>query len=283
MPRTIALRPVIVLDASSRTQDHRTLTHELTHAVSFNAFATQPVWFSEGLATYFEAMRLGGGKAEVGAPSKTTGEIIKRHMMMPLRAMFECEQIGCRTHGFYAASWALFTYLLNENRPALGRYMTALAKLDAKGTPPTWDELVPELEIYELQLAVDRWLAHGHIEVSHYNVEARPVALAHRELAPADIRAARALVWRLVEREDKSKEELAAALGFDPDDVLANLLRVKVITPGQAKAVATAHPDDWRAQLLGDRLPQACAILAAHPDANAPKELGCQSATGAPR
>lgn len=283
VPRTIALRPVIIVDANARVDDRRTLTHELTHAVSFNAFAVQPIWFAEGLATYFEALTLAGTKAEIGAPSPYIGKIISHHRMTPLHVAFECEEVACRDAGFYAASWAIFTYLLNENRPALGRYMTALAKLPRDGKAPTWDELVPEFEIEELQAALDQWLAHGHIAVSKYNVEPRPPTLAHRALAPAEVHVARSLLWRLVGREDKGKDDLVSALAEDPTDVVANLLRLKTLTQAQAKAVATAHPDDWRAHVLDNDFPKACEVLAAHPDANAPAELGCQSATGAPR
>lgn len=54
----VLLQPVVVLAASSLENDRRIVTHELTHVIAFNVIRTQPDWFSEGLAGYFETVRL---------------------------------------------------------------------------------------------------------------------------------------------------------------------------------------------------------------------------------
>ena len=113
-----------------------------------------------------------------------------------------------------------------------------------------------------------------------------PVATTHRALGAGDAHAARALV-RIASTKQLEDGEVTEALAADPTNLTANLLK----RPDDASAVAAAHPDDWRAWWLvglhGDRAlahEKLCAAAAADPDAGAPpKQLRCQSATGAPR
>jgi len=45
---------VIVLAGESLDHDRQVVTHELTHAIMYNAIPNQPTWFAEGIAGYFE-------------------------------------------------------------------------------------------------------------------------------------------------------------------------------------------------------------------------------------
>lgn len=46
------------------------VTHELTHVISHNVIANQPAWFAEGMAGFFETVRLDERRStiELGAP-----------------------------------------------------------------------------------------------------------------------------------------------------------------------------------------------------------------------
>ncbi|MFO0589826.1 MAG: hypothetical protein U0441_19960 [Polyangiaceae bacterium] len=68
LPNDVYPQPTMVvwgrLDASTRT----TLQHELTHMFARASLGVMPVWFSEGLAQYYETLAVEDGFAYVGRP-----------------------------------------------------------------------------------------------------------------------------------------------------------------------------------------------------------------------
>jgi hypothetical protein len=123
-------QPVIVLAASSLDDDRRIVTHELTHVISFNAIEAQPSWFAEGLAGYFETVRLDEEHAtvELGAPLDTRMAQLHHIGLMPMAALFACDQPACMDDRFYASAWALMTFLVNEHPAELMKYMERLTQ-----------------------------------------------------------------------------------------------------------------------------------------------------------
>src|SRR5438132_294715 len=83
-----------VADALVRRRDM--LTHELAHVISFNVLPQQTHWFAEGLATYFESVRLDEvtNTLEVGVPPRGRLLEARRHTM-PVAALFACEEMRC--------------------------------------------------------------------------------------------------------------------------------------------------------------------------------------------
>jgi hypothetical protein len=65
-------QPFIILSLEGLDHDPTTVTHELTHVISYNALTRQPPWFAEGLATYFETVRIADdGSFDLGARAAT--------------------------------------------------------------------------------------------------------------------------------------------------------------------------------------------------------------------
>lgn len=114
------------------------IVHESTHQIAFNSglqrrFAGHPLWWSEGLATYFEAPDFSGGRGwrTVGTPNvprlgefrKSLPEVQAGTLEEMLKSDAPFRDPGVAT-GMYAQAWT-FIYWAFKNRSA---EMTAFAK-----------------------------------------------------------------------------------------------------------------------------------------------------------
>ena len=162
------------------------------------------------------------------------------HRLLPLRALVACKDLrpSCADGHFYAAAWALFTYLMNT-KPADVR---------------TYIPLVESANLEELEADMKRWLVSGSHTVLHFDARFPPYTVSERALGDADVYAARALLrLEFQQRGDLAKLEAAQAIAIDPTHVMANFVVYradKAIAVDRARAIAKAHPDDWRAQML---------------------------------
>lgn len=120
-----------------------TIVHEAVHQLAFNTglqvrMADNPVWFSEGLATYFE-------QVAVKSPQlwSKPGLVNARHhaefvrtatgaLSIPLETLLGSEDTfldSTTVATAYAESWALVYYLHKDHREKLGVYMNSLSRL----------------------------------------------------------------------------------------------------------------------------------------------------------
>lgn len=121
-----------------------TIVHEAIHQLAFNTglqvrMADNPVWISEGLATFFE-------QVAVRSPQLWTkpGLVNARHhaeftrtakgdsLSIPLEDLLSGEQTfldATTVATAYAESWALVYYLHKENPKGLGVYLNSLSRL----------------------------------------------------------------------------------------------------------------------------------------------------------
>jgi hypothetical protein len=230
-------QPMIMMAANAEDE---VVTHELTHTISQTVIPVQPRWFAEGIAKYFETIKIDRehGTADLGRGPTYRGEPIVISRLMSLRELVACNDLRCVDRHFYAAAWALFTYLMNTKRDDVRTYIP----------------LVEHANLDQLELEMKRWLVTGSHTVLHFSLKLPSYPVTERVMSEADIHAARALLrLEFQERADLAKLEAQAALAIDPTHVLASFIIYradKTIAPGQARAVAAAHPDDWRAQLL---------------------------------
>jgi len=138
-----------------------TIVHEATHQIAYNCglhtrFSDCPLWFSEGIAVYFETPDLSNSKGwkTIGAvhPSRLAQfqEYANRRAPDSLASLvtndkrFRDTQQGLDA---YAEAWAL-TYFLLKQRPK--QYVAYLQTLSAK-PPMQWDD--PDARLLEFQQA----------------------------------------------------------------------------------------------------------------------------------
>lgn len=253
----ILRQPVIVLSASALVDDRSIVTHELTHVISFNVIQNQPAWFAEGIAGYFETVRLDEDKGtiEVGAPIDGRMRQIHDDGLTPIRAVFACEQDACKDDRFYATTWALVTYLLNEHAAEMTQYMAKLIETPADQQAQLWAKVFLSLPPEKLDHELASWLRYGRHTVMKYNVALRKWPVTERPISEADVWAMKGLL-RYFQAPKTVSAETTKALELDPTNLIANLINAisrDSISTETAQAVTAAHPDDWRAWWLAWR------------------------------
>jgi hypothetical protein len=278
--------PTIVLSAFSYHDPENTaVAHELTHLISWGAVRNQPRWLAEGMAMYFETVNLDpdSTKADIGIEPRYQGRRIRLPHLMPIAKLFEWKRIGPNESHEYTTAWALFTFLINEHRAELVRYLQLLDNRDDKQAQAasTWSEAFPSLPLSTIDGVLQQWLTTGSHLVTHINIRLRTWPASERRLADPDVYAIRALLHGTKASDAarvQAHDAVAAALSNDPDNVLAWLVRLrlddKAPTVEQGRALAAAHRDDWRAWVLA-----ALSVQMANGDAQevqAARNAACQ-------
>jgi hypothetical protein len=292
-------QPMIVLSASGeRGKLEVALAHELVHAISFGVIHHQPRWFAEGMATYFQTAGLDPKLDTIEIGGSPTGGQITIDRLVPISELFEWTKMAKEEHRQYMTAWALFWFLINEHQAELQRYAQLLdgagAGVEERSDLPRsiWDRSFPTLPLTAVDRALQGWLSQGsRYVVRRFRLNMGDRSTTERQLGDADVYAIRALLRHVADKDDAQvRTDVAAARAADPTHVLARLLAAALdrtaITADEARAIAGAHEDDWRAWLLVARAvsagrseeaeaarTRACEIAAANPALLPPPDL----------
>lgn len=285
MPTNPLLLPVIVLAADSIENYEHVVTHELTHVISAELLHHQPRWFAEGLARFFESVKLDADKAvvDVGEPLPDNVTALSRRRPRPAEEVWNCSTFECADDRFYAGSWAIIAYLANTRPAEMARYLRRFAELGDERL--AWAEVFPDLDAHVLDGAVLQWLLHGTTTVWHYRVALQEWPVTVRKLADADVYAARGLVGLTFHSASSdTRADVDAALSIEPTNVIAYIANIALghePSPDEIAALTQAHPDDFRAWVLlagttgnaaerASAIHKACELAAPNPAARVP-------------
>jgi len=83
--------PTILVETSLSEDARPTFVHELTHAFVDRWFGRVPIWLNEGLAQYFESMRIEKGRIVLGEPAASTGFGLQATQMPGLTALITAD------------------------------------------------------------------------------------------------------------------------------------------------------------------------------------------------
>ena len=251
-------QPGILLAANSEDHEHA-LSHELTHVISFGIIRNQPHWLAEGIATYFEMADLDFDErsVQIGLPREDRSAALRESPPLSAAKLFACEEVRCMDGLYYATSWALFSFLINERYDQLGRYLQRLNELTddhlADAWANAWVEVFPDLPPDRLDDELSRWRIAGKLRLPSFEVAVDKVATRDRPLGDADVLAAHSLLNFHFKGVGPAHVAAEEALAVDRTNVLARVINAELtheITPDDARATAAAHPDDWRAWRL---------------------------------
>lgn len=130
----------ILINADYKDDDH-VVSHELAHVVSLAWFANLPGWLNEGIATYFEMVDVDNDdtSVKIGIPRSDRGDVLRRRLLISVPELFGCSSDRCKDDSFYAASWAVFTLLLNEHYDQLARYLQRMNELLINTPATRWE------------------------------------------------------------------------------------------------------------------------------------------------
>ena len=106
--------------------------HEYVHYVADHNMWYLPMWFSEGLAQFYESFEVVGDTVHIGLPILRNLVVLRGAVPIPLDQLFAVHRSSAlynesdRKGLFYSQSWALVHYLLlgdQERRQQLGDYL----------------------------------------------------------------------------------------------------------------------------------------------------------------
>jgi hypothetical protein len=247
-------QPGILLAADSEDREH-VVSHELTHVISFGFLKNQPHWLAEGIATYFEMvdLELGERSVQIGIPRGDRAAVLLQSRPLAIARLFACQELRCMDGRFYATSWALFSFLINQRFDQLHRYLLRLNELTDDKQAEAWAEVFADLPLDRLDDELSEWVISGQVALPRIEVAVREVQTRDRPLGDADVLAARSLLNFHFKGVGPADILAAEALAIDRTNVLARLINSGLtheLSPDDARATAAAHPDDWRAWRL---------------------------------
>ncbi len=108
-------------DAQRPGEALRTAFHETSHLVTANLLGPTPPWLNEGLAEYFETMRVRGQAARFHL-NRAHLQLLRRNGVPALDALLSKDRESWHTRRRarnYAAAWSLVHFLMQDNA---GRY-----------------------------------------------------------------------------------------------------------------------------------------------------------------
>jgi hypothetical protein len=158
----------MLLETTFNDEARRVFLHEMTHVLVQRSFPRVPLWLNEGLAEYFETMRIESGRVVLGTP--VTGFEMSANQMPTLAALLRADgavfYAGRAEHSvegmyqqtaYYVAAWYLVHMLMHDKgdyRPRFHDFLDALKQ----GVPASeaWARTFDE--------ATSRRLAHDYQE-----------------------------------------------------------------------------------------------------------------------
>ena len=261
--------PASLLFAGTDYRAMTVLVHELAHDLSEWFLPMQPLWYSEGVATFLETVRYdrGSGRAQIGEPS--WGRYRDAAQSHRLSAP---DLLGARsfpssevTAEFEDRSWLLVHYLINKRPEAFARLQTALLGL----TSPTeaWSTAMPDLPPSQLDDVLDLYRSSrslGNYNTETWQVHVAEPAISVRAMTDAEAHAVRALLFEtgaapgIAPDSAAAQKEIGEALEADASNVEALALRFFWFSPlgrpqdraSLAERAVSAHPGEWIAWLM---------------------------------
>jgi Tfp pilus assembly protein PilF len=257
--------PASLLFAGADSRTMTTLVHELAHDLSEWFLPMQPLWYSEGVATFLETVRYdrSNDRAEIGQPS--WHRFLDSDRSHGLSAP---ELLGARSYppgeklvDFENRAWLLVHYLINERPEAFVRLQIELLAL--KSPTEAWSTAMPDLPPSKLDDALDRYRS-GHYGRQTWKGHIPAPAISVRVMTDAEAHAVRAQMFEtgaapgVAPDSAAAQKELTEALEADASNVSALAQRFFWFSPGGqpqdrarlAQRTVSAHPEEWLAWLM---------------------------------
>lgn len=260
----------LALDSDWSRGSASTLQHEYTHLLVNNYFSSAPLWLKEGLAEFYSTARLSKDRRRVwtGAELPTRVRQLRGAQLIPLRTLFEVDQQSPyysesgKRGLFYAQSWALAHFILNDDGGARRARLPRFVELLASGVAPA-DAFGRAFgfDVGEAEVALAAYVRLGLYSESS-ETYARPLdfdsQLKASQMPPAEGLATLGDLLLHTDRAEESEGYLTRALALDPTlaraRVSLGLLRLRQNRADDARAelalAAHAEPRNHLAHYL---------------------------------
>ncbi len=274
----LGLRPQIVLTSAKGRESVRVFTHEMAHQLVAACFPTAPVWFNEGLASFYETTRLEGDELTLGYPPyvflestdwaaqpiierELDGErvLVLSHALAPsveeLRSMDRSEFYAIdwsENVAHYAGAWTL-VHLLRFGEPSyyapFNRYQRALHA--GQDEPAAWRENFGDLRV---ESRYQRYLTENYTARARKVNTAEPPDLSVVELSRGEtaLLLAELEPWNEPRGAERAERFIGMALEEPATRTRATVLRAALLRQqkrqGEAastlEAALAEHPTD---------------------------------------
>jgi hypothetical protein len=249
--------------------DYRTmgvLVHGLALDLSRWFMPMQPLWYSEGIATFLETLRYDrdAGLVDVGEPSagrhlsSEGANRVSAARLLDARS----EPTGEDLAHFEDSAWLLMHFLINKRSRDFARLQTDLVRL--KPSAEAWASAMPDLPPEKLDAALDAYSRSGEYAAGGVALRVPAPTISVRVMSDAEVHATRALLFEtavdpgVAPDTDAAKREVAEALAADATNASALAIRFFWFTPKDqhaergelARLASTAHPEDWLSWLM---------------------------------
>lgn len=245
------------------------LKHELVHRTAAALALRQPRWLAEGLAQFLETMQIApdGKSAQLGMVNLNGLRAYKAFRSVgvadALAWQGAIDQYNeAETAARYGVSWAMVHWMFNAHPQEFARYQVEL--LHGANATQAWTVAFPNLPPAEADKELFQYIAHGGYNVFTVQIPGASTVTTQQEaLRSADVHAIQARLMFVAasglkegrdERLQSAREELAAALTDDPNNLAALKLSFgltgKDDRPAIAHRATTAHPDSAEAWLM---------------------------------
>ena len=126
-------KPIMLLETSFSEEARRIFLHEMTHAFVERTFSNTPIWLNEGLAKYFETMRIESDRVVVGNPILEFSVAANQMPSLPALLAADSKKFyaGRDQHSvegmyqqssYYAAAWYLVHMFMHGKSDYRGRF-----------------------------------------------------------------------------------------------------------------------------------------------------------------
>lgn len=246
------------LEAQEEAEADAVLRHELAHHLTSQVLLRQPRWFSEGMAQYLAAIKLGTWQGRPAAAVGLANKNAWKAKRVPAAALLAG---GNREdpYGYYASSWLMVHWLVNRRGADFAAYQRRLAR--AEEPAAAWEAAFPDLDpadgaaMARLDRELDAYLVSPTNTPLRVMLPAAEPRLRRREIPPPEVHALRAdlFLHGLLPPEasrPKAEKEIVASLREDPSGLAVALTLAEVGRREDAirlgRAATAARPDDWR-------------------------------------
>ncbi len=218
------------LDAGEEEHPFATVYHEYTHLQFRSAGEWMPLWFSEGIAEFFQNTQIRNKDVLIGQPNVNDILYLRQQRLIPLPVLFKVDASSPYYHEeekgsvFYAESWALTHFLQVTDREKSTHRLQEYLQLVSQHQDSLAAAEKAFGDLKQLQSALASYIQMGQYKQFVLNSAAAPIdesTYTARPLTSTHADAARAEVLAGVRREQESRDLIATILKADPGNVEA--------------------------------------------------------------
>src|SRR5277367_2013957 len=212
----------------SRGEEYPLVYHEYSHSVLHGNFRHIPLWFDEGLATYYQTIKIEKGHVQIGASPKYADTFLYHRALMPVTQLFSVTTYAeddIRETLLGNESWAVVHYLFDKQK--MGDFAKYMELTTTQSVPmPAAIEQACEMTPKELDLQIAAYLNMALRQV--FNIDDSTGVDNEKIVAePLEQNDAAAMIANMHfhsrDHHEEAIQEYKAVLATNPNQVDANL------------------------------------------------------------